>query len=88
MVSIIETSEHAAKSYLSTLAVLQLDSILVGAKKVSVRKPKKDNKTKNPLKEFHPANIFNEIFVFSPINPIFPYICRFKVPKGQPDLNP
>ena len=28
MVSIIETSEHAAKSYLSTLAVLQLDSIL------------------------------------------------------------
>ncbi len=37
MVSIVETSEHAAKSYLSTLAVLQLDSILVGAKKVSVR---------------------------------------------------
>ena len=26
MVSIVETSEHAAKSYLSTLAVLQLDS--------------------------------------------------------------
>ena len=34
MVSIVETSEHAAKSYLSTLAVLQLDAILVGAKKV------------------------------------------------------
>lgn len=33
MVSIVETSEHAAKSYLSTLAVLQLDSILTGAKK-------------------------------------------------------
>ena len=49
MVSIIETSEHAAKSYLSTLAVLQLDSILVGAKKVAVRKPKKDNKNQKPF---------------------------------------
>ncbi len=49
MVSIIETSEHAAKSYLSTLAVLQLDSILVGAKKVSVRKPKKENKNQKPF---------------------------------------
>ena len=27
MVSIIETSEHAAKSYLSTLAVLQLEAL-------------------------------------------------------------
>ena len=35
MVSIVETSEHAAKSYLSTLAVLQLDSILTGARKAS-----------------------------------------------------
>lgn len=49
MVSIVETSEHAAKSYLSTLAVLQLDSILVGAKKVSVRKPKKGNKNQKPF---------------------------------------
>ena len=49
MVSIIETSEHAAKSYLSTLAVLQLDSILIGAKKVSVRKPKQDNKNQKPF---------------------------------------
>ena len=40
MVSIVETSEHAAKNYLSTLAVLQLDSILTGARKVSVKKPK------------------------------------------------
>jgi hypothetical protein len=32
MVSIIETSEHAAKRFLSTLAVLQLDAILAGAK--------------------------------------------------------
>ena len=38
MVSIVETSEHAAKSYLSTLAVLQLDSILTGARKISVKK--------------------------------------------------
>ena len=44
MVSIIETSEHAAKSYLSTLAVLQLDAILIGAKKVSIRKTKIGNK--------------------------------------------
>ena len=36
MVSIVETSEHAAKNYLSTLAVLQLDAILAGAKKVSI----------------------------------------------------
>ena len=45
MVSIVETSEHAAKSYLSTLAVLQLDAILVGAKKVSIKKTKANNKT-------------------------------------------
>ena len=44
MVSIIETSEHAAKNYLSTLAVLQLDAILAGAKKVSVQKTKPGNK--------------------------------------------
>ena len=49
MVSIVETSEHAAKSYLSTLAVLQLDSILMGAKKVSVRKPKRGNKNQKPF---------------------------------------
>lgn len=49
MVSIVETSEHAAKSYLSTLAVLQLDSILIGAKKVSSQKPKKGNKNQIPF---------------------------------------
>ena len=43
MVSIVETSEHAAKSYLSTLAVLQLDSILTGTKRVSIKKPKPGN---------------------------------------------
>ena len=49
MVSIIETSEHAAKKYLSTLAVLQLDAILAGAKKVSVKKPKIGNKNQKPF---------------------------------------
>lgn len=44
MVSIIETSEHAAKSYHSTLAVLQLDAILIGAKKISISKIKEKNK--------------------------------------------
>ena len=47
MVSIVETSEHAAKSYLSTLAVLQLDSILTGARKVSVKKPKPEMQIRN-----------------------------------------
>lgn len=49
MVSIVETSEHAAKTYLSTLAVLQLDAILTGAKKVSIRKPKPGNKNQKPF---------------------------------------
>lgn len=47
MVSIIETSEHAAKNYLSTLAVLQLDSILAGARKVSVKKPNQGMRIKS-----------------------------------------
>lgn len=51
MVSIIETSEHAAKSYLSTLAVLQLDAILVGAKKVSIKKTKIGNKNQKPFEK-------------------------------------
>lgn len=49
MVSIVETGEHAAKSYLSTLAVLQLDAILVGARKVSVKKTKEGNKNQKPF---------------------------------------
>ena len=49
MVSIIETSEHASKSYLSTLAVLHLDSILVGARKVSIKKTKPGNKNQQPF---------------------------------------
>ena len=49
MVSIVETSEHAAKNYLSTLAVLQLDAILAGAKKVSIQKTKSGNKNQKPF---------------------------------------
>ncbi len=51
MVSIVETSEHAAKSYLSTLAVLQLDAILVGAKKISVKNVKPHNKNQKPFEK-------------------------------------
>ena len=43
-VSIDETSHQAAKSYLSTLAVLQLDSILTMAKKYRMVKAKPNNK--------------------------------------------
>lgn len=49
MVSIVETSEHAAKSYLSTIAVLQLDAILMGAKKISVNRTKQGNKNQKPF---------------------------------------
>ena len=43
-VSIDETSHQAAKSYLSTLAVLQLDSILTMAKKYRTVKAKPNDK--------------------------------------------
>ncbi len=43
-VSIDETSHQAAKNYLSTLAVLQLDSILTMAKKFRTVKAKPNNK--------------------------------------------
>ena len=49
MVSIVETSEHAAKTFLSTLAVLQLDSILSGAKKIAIKKVKEGNKNQKPF---------------------------------------
>ena len=48
-VSIVETSEHAAKTYLSTIAVLQLDAILTGARKVSIKKTKPGNKNQQPF---------------------------------------
>ena len=51
MVSIIETSEHAAKNYLSTIAVLQLDAILMGAKKISVNSTKQGNKNQKPFEK-------------------------------------
>ena len=51
MVSIVETSEHAAKRFLSTLAVLQLDAILMGAKKVSVCRTKPGNKNQKPFEK-------------------------------------
>lgn len=48
MISIIETSEHAAKNYLSTLAILQLDAILTNAQVRSVvnTDPKSKNQNK------------------------------------------
>ena len=46
-VSIDETSHQAAKSYLSTLAVLQLDSILTMAKKYRTVKAKPNDKTRS-----------------------------------------
>ncbi|MBR6541124.1 MAG: hypothetical protein IKT74_06320 [Bacteroidales bacterium] len=51
MVSIVETSEHAAKRYLSTLAVLQLDSILSGAKKISIKRTKPGNANQKPFEK-------------------------------------
>lgn len=51
MVSIIETSEHAAKNYLSTIAVLQLDAILMGAKKITVNSTKQGNKNQKPFEK-------------------------------------
>ena len=51
MVSIVETSEHAAKTYSSTIAVLQLDAILMGATKVSVNKTKPGNRNQKPFEK-------------------------------------
>ncbi len=48
-VSIVETSEKAARSYLSTLAVLQLDAILTNAVKISVVAAKRGTKNQNPF---------------------------------------
>ena len=47
MISITETSRHAAKRYNSTLAVLQLDAILTNAKKKSISKTKQGSKNQN-----------------------------------------
>ena len=45
-VSITETCTHASRSYLSTLAVLQLDAILTGAKKVKTVSAKQNQNQK------------------------------------------
>ena len=49
-VSITETCTHASRSYLSTLAVLQLDAILTGAKKVASL-PAKNNGNQKPFEK-------------------------------------
>lgn len=50
-ISITETSNKAAKNYLSTLAVLQLDVILMAARKVRVVKPKIGVENQKTFKE-------------------------------------
>ena len=47
-VSITETCTHASRTYLSTLAVLQLDAILTNAKKVKTI-PAKNNANQKPF---------------------------------------
>lgn len=46
-VSITETCTHASRSYLSTLAVLQLDAILTNAKTVSIVAAKNNGNQKS-----------------------------------------
>ena len=50
-VSIDETCAHASKSYLSTLAVLQLDAILTLARKKSVSMAKVGNKNQKAFEK-------------------------------------
>ena len=47
-ISMVETSAHASKNYLSTLAVLQLDAILTNAKKIKIENAKA-NKNQKPF---------------------------------------
>ena len=49
-VSITETCTHASRSYLSTLAVLQLDALLTYAEKVS-EAPTKNNGNQKPFEK-------------------------------------
>jgi len=46
-ISITETARHASKRHLSTLAVLQLDSVLRCARKVATRKPEERDNQKS-----------------------------------------
>jgi len=50
-VSVIETMEHGSKNYLSTLAVLQLDTILRLAKKVRIVNTKPNNANQRPFEK-------------------------------------
>lgn len=45
-ISMAETSAHASKSYLSTLAVLQLDAVLTNAKKIKEVRAKNNGNQK------------------------------------------
>ena len=47
-ISMVETSAHASKNYLSTLAVLQSDAILTNAKKIKIENAKA-NKNQKPF---------------------------------------
>ena len=46
-ISITETCTHASKTYLSTIAVLQLDAILTNARRVSTVRAKVNGSLKN-----------------------------------------
>lgn len=50
-VSILETSEKAARSYLSTLAVLQLDSVLTNAVKLKTVAAKQGTKNQKSFEK-------------------------------------
>ncbi len=50
-ISIVETVEYASRNYLSTLAVLQLDSILTLAKQVRIVNPKHNDKNQNQFEK-------------------------------------
>lgn len=68
--SMIETAEHASKSYLSTLAVLQLDAILTNAKKVTIVPADKQS---------HNQARYNKMII---MNYICPGIGRIKLTGG------
>ena len=70
MVSVVETSEHAAKNYLSTIAVMQMDSILAGSKKISIQKTKPNNKNQKS---------FEKIMI---MEYVLPFIGRVKMTVG------
>ncbi len=69
-ISMIETAEHASKSYLSTLAVLQLDAILTNAKKDYVVPADKNSKNQAG---------YNKMFIMSYL---CPGIGRIKLTVG------